>query len=407
MKRILGACLALAFLLAGCGGGGGGAGSFSSGNNNSSTTANSVAMVVDAGPVSGQNQLNIPYVSVKVCAPGSTSNCQTIDHVLVDTGSSGLRVLASALGSSVLAGLGGQQVNSRQVVECAQFADGYTWGAVNVADVRMAGEVASSVPIQVISDPVYTTVPASCASTGTNEGNLTGLGANGIIGVGLDKQDCGADCVTGTGNGFYYLCASTSSCLPGTVPLAQQVTNPVSAFSSDNNGVLLQLPALAATGAATAQGSLIFGIGTQSNNAIPSTAKTFQVASDGYTINTVYKGQTYPSFIDSGSNILYFNDSAITTCTVGGSSWYCPASQLNLSATLSSGGSSSVVSFSLISATYLNSSNYAAIPAIGAPVTGLFAGSFDWGLPFFYGRSVFTRFNTTGDRSNSNAAYIF
>ena len=39
--------------------------------------------------------VNILYVNVTICAPGSTTNCQTIDHVQVDTGSQGLRILSS------------------------------------------------------------------------------------------------------------------------------------------------------------------------------------------------------------------------------------------------------------------------------------------------------------------------
>src|ERR1700688_446096 len=34
------------------------------------------------------------FTSVTVCAPGSTTNCQTISDVLIDTGSSGLRILS-------------------------------------------------------------------------------------------------------------------------------------------------------------------------------------------------------------------------------------------------------------------------------------------------------------------------
>ena len=41
--------------------------------------------------------INTAYTTVTVCAPGSTSNCQTIDHIQVDTGSSGLRILSEVL----------------------------------------------------------------------------------------------------------------------------------------------------------------------------------------------------------------------------------------------------------------------------------------------------------------------
>src|SRR5690349_12125495 len=43
---------------------------------------------------------NSPFVSVTICIPG-TATCQTIDQVLLDTGSSGLRIAASALRSGM------------------------------------------------------------------------------------------------------------------------------------------------------------------------------------------------------------------------------------------------------------------------------------------------------------------
>jgi len=58
------------------------------------STQNVQAIVVNAGPAN--TYFNGAFTSVTVCAP-STSTCQTIDGVLVDTGSSGLRVLSSAL----------------------------------------------------------------------------------------------------------------------------------------------------------------------------------------------------------------------------------------------------------------------------------------------------------------------
>jgi hypothetical protein len=73
-----------------------GSGSVSSGG------ANQIPVVVDAGPT--RSSFNRPYVSVTLCAPGTT-NCQTIDHLLVDTGSSGIRVLASVLSPALLAAL--------------------------------------------------------------------------------------------------------------------------------------------------------------------------------------------------------------------------------------------------------------------------------------------------------------
>ena len=87
-----------------------------------------------------------------------------------------------------------------------------------------------------------------------------------------------------------------------------QVSNPVIGFSGDNNGVMLQLPAVAVSGAPSATGTLYFGVDTQSNNAL-GTAKAFPTTLDGNgqaVIATSYKSSSYGSFLDSGSNGLFF-----------------------------------------------------------------------------------------------------
>ena len=60
-------------------------------------------VLMDYGPiVNGQfvGLNNTLYTTVIICVPG-TSTCQSIDHVLVDTGSTGLRIPASVLALSL------------------------------------------------------------------------------------------------------------------------------------------------------------------------------------------------------------------------------------------------------------------------------------------------------------------
>jgi hypothetical protein len=251
----------------------------------------------------------------------------------------------------------------------------------------IAGEQASDVPVQVI-DPTFAAVPAACKSAGVPENDsLQTLGANGILGVGPFASDCGGACdQTGSANpGMYYSCAG-SSCQIAAEPVTQQVQNPVALFPSDNNGVIIQLPALTAS-AASLSGSMIFGIGTQSNNSLGK-AKVFPVNSSGE-FTTTFKGQTYPAFVDSGSNALFFlntNTTGLSTCT-SSSGFYCPNSTQNLSAVTSSGSPSQTINFSIANADSLFSTrgNFV-FENLGGPN----AGTFDWGLPFFFGRSVFT-----------------
>jgi hypothetical protein len=376
---ILGMC-GLAMLAVGCGGG-------SSAKSNTVVTPSSgqnvAAVAVNGGPLG--NYANGLFVSVTVCVPAS-STCQTIPNVLVDTGSTGLRILGSALTISLTQqnGTGGQPI-----AECLPFLSGFTWGPVQSADIQIAGEKASAVPIQVISEATFA-VPNGCKSFGVQGmDTLDTLGANGLLGVGLFAQDCGPACAqSGAANpGLYYACPS-SGCQVTAEALGQQVQNPVAMFASDNNGVIIELPAVSGA-EASLSGSLVFGIGTQSNNSMGG-ATVYTVDQFG-NITTNYKGQAYSqSFLDSGSNGYFFLDSStsgIPDCGAGANGFYCPASTDNLSATNSgANGASGTVNFTVANALSLFTQNDSVFGDLGGP--GMNA--FDWGLPFFYGRNVFT-----------------
>ena len=98
-------------------------------------------LTVDAGPQpQAFTARNEAFTSVTVCVPG-TNTCQTIDHILVDTGSSGLRLLSSVLTIP----LPPQNDSSGNPLdECPLILRGYAWGPVALADILLAGEKASS-----------------------------------------------------------------------------------------------------------------------------------------------------------------------------------------------------------------------------------------------------------------------
>ena len=123
--------------------------------------SNVVDVVVDGGP--NGNSVNSLFTTVTICVPGSTTQCQTIDNILVDTGSYGLRLLVQVLTLSLpVAAL----PSSDALLECTVFVDGYSWGPVAAMDVTITGEMASSVPVQLIGDARFPTVPADCSSAG-------------------------------------------------------------------------------------------------------------------------------------------------------------------------------------------------------------------------------------------------
>jgi hypothetical protein len=219
------------------------------------------------------------------------------------------------------------------------------------------------------------------------EDTIAQFGANGILGIGPFAQDCGLDCVGNIPTPAIYNSCTPSACLGAKVALASQVQNPVTLFQTDNNGTIISLPSVPADGTANLTGSLIFGIDTQSNNQ-SGTQTVLTLDSSGF-LTTIFNGQTLnESFIDSGSNGTFF-DSSITPCSKAGfTDFYCPASTLSLQATLQGANGTSIAeSFSVANAEMLDAA-FTAFPGLAGPNPTL--GSFDWGLPFFFGRRVAT-----------------
>jgi len=393
VRRGLMFCLCGSLALAiGCGGG---SNNSNSNNNNGTPTQNTQPIAVNGGPPAAIALSGIypngAFTSVTVCVPGSATNCQTIDGVLVDTGSFGLRLLSAAKGGELTLGLPTTNIGGSPIGECIQFVDtSFLWGPVRTADVKIAGEQASSVPVHVVGDTSFPAVPNTCSTGGLDDDSLAVLGANGILGVGTFQQDCGTACSTGTPpTAAYYQCP-TSGCVPSLVSLTQQVQNPVGLFASDNNGVIIELPAVNSP-QPSVTGSMIFGIGTQSDNALGS-ATVFTLDQTTFGFTTTYNNVAYSgSFIDSGSNGIFFLDATTTGMPVcsDATSWYCPTSTSPIPFPVTNqatGGSPHALTFSVGNFDQLTAGSNAAIDDLAGPN----AGTFDFGLPFFYGRNVYT-----------------
>ena len=128
--------------------GGGGAGSSSAPPPPPLPTGSNVApLIVDAGPT--QLGVNLPSVSVNNLRAGHDQLARPSTTSLVDTGSTGLRIVASALNArrSPVAGRDAPP-SGDPLYECFTFADGYSWGSVRVADIQLADGQAANLSIQ-------------------------------------------------------------------------------------------------------------------------------------------------------------------------------------------------------------------------------------------------------------------
>ena len=378
-------------------------GTTSAGNNLMAITVNgSGGSLCGAPSASNNSYVNEPCVSVTLCSISNPSNCQTINNILIDTGSYGLRLFSSAITVPLTPITNGNST----LGECAQFGDGSSqWGPVEYAYIQLGNEPKVAAPILVINPGVNDvnstgatfTPPSVCQSPQSRpDVSPAGAGYNGILGVGLFAQDCGTSCLTTATNGMYFTCENNNCSCGATADLLAQVTNPVALLPLDNNGVIVQLPSVAAGGVSSVSGTLKLGIDTQANNASTGTTKYKANSSAQFlTKFSAFSSSFLSSFIDSGSSVLFIPSiSALTDCGQshpGYDGLFCPASAQSLSAVNygSNGTPNGTVNFTIENAfTLYNSSNKNVFSTMGAS-SGTSNPYFDWGLPFFFGKSVF------------------
>ena len=354
-------------LLAGCGGDDGGG-----------STPSTGSIPISIGNSSVCTTINELCASVTICQPG-TNNCQTVSDMLVDVGSVGIRVFGSRLSVPLMQAVDAQ---GRALGECAFFADGGTsWGSVQSADVVLGGEPAVRVPIQVIAPTFGGQSVSSNPCNDTVDSNPDDVNFNGILGIGLFRQDCGLPCMQDRNNTLYFSC-DASSCIGTAVPVPDQVQNPIWLLSSGNNGVVISLPSVPASGAPSVVGSLILGIDPTASTSPP--AAVLPTDANGF-VTTAYKGRLFlQSIIDSGSNGLFFPDASFAACSMPLDAFYCPSNPVGLSATLSGFRGQAVVPFQVANTQSLVDTRNSTFNNLA----GNFS-TFDWGLPFFLGRTVF------------------
>ena len=374
------------FVLSGCGGGGSSSStaptpSCSGGTPATLLSTSSNQMLVYQSTCQGL--VNTPVVTLKICVP-NTTNCEDVPNVLVDIGSTGLRLSHTV---SIAGQLPQEQLSGQGLFECYAFVSGYNYGPVVSAQITLGNESALTVPVQISNSSL--SAPTSCSNNGPSAPFQPDY--NGILGLLFPQYD----------DGIYYN-GSGGSLVNGTGTLSTsqqtlEVQNPVFLLPTGyNNGVLLSgFPNVpTSTGESNVQGVLTFGVDTETNNS-PSDLTSLETHSDG-SIDARYNGQTLPAFFDTGSNGLFIDNATITQCTGNLAGFFC--GNANQSATLAGTNSQSVTfSFFIVDAQTLFSTGNNDFSSLG----GFAPGIFDAGFPAFltgntigvkWGNSV----NTTG-----------
>ncbi|MGI3899403.1 MAG: DUF3443 family protein [Janthinobacterium lividum] len=100
----------------------------------------------------------------------SNDRCATIDDVMIDTGSAGLRLESSAV-PPFLRLPAFSRADGKQLAECLRFVHDDAWRPLVRADLHMNGMMAADLPIQIIADdgrPQPTACPVSTTKATSN-----------------------------------------------------------------------------------------------------------------------------------------------------------------------------------------------------------------------------------------------
>jgi len=155
----------------------------------------------------------------------------------------------------------------------------------------------------------------------------------------------------------------------------------------------VDLPAVAAAGAAAATGEVRFGIG-RTPDTTPAGVTTYPLDFNGRTTSRIGTSASVGIF-DTGSNALFFDPgpvAGLSACAPPDAAWLCAAGTVPFTAAfrVRGGGYGPLTGFEVADAVTLFVSGNAVFRNLGGggfPDIG-----HDWGLPFHLGRRVYVGF---------------
>lgn len=356
------------------------------------TDSNQVQIMAGCGLNNVGN--NVPYVSVTICQDSSGANCQTINNVLLDTGSIGLKINQSVLNSKLLSGLTSinDTTTNLPLSSCNLYGGGYLFTNAYTATVKLGGMTSNNMPIQVINDINQSTVPASCSLVSFNN-LLANSGANGVIGVNpqVFASNSHVKLYIESQAGVYtqldYKTANSDPILN---------VNPIVGFA-ESNGLIISLPAVTANSNTNIYGVLTFGVNTRANNQINNASVQLignKSSELGYFKSTSTTNVTSRTIFDTGTNgyVVY----GLNMAQCGNN--YCPGSPTTWTSSLSNWGFDITTSYNE-SIQISNPVNQASAIMPNWAFVSNTPGITVYGLPFFFGKNVYAQFPTESQAS--------
>ena len=331
-----------------------------------------------------QGAVNTPVVTLTICVP-NTSTCEDVPNILVDIGSTGLRLSHTLSIASKLP----QESENGPITECYGFVSGYNYGPVVTATVTLANQ-SVTVPVQISNSQL--SAPSTCTNNSISAPFEPYF--NGILGLLFPQDD----------NGLYY----EGGAGPTTISTTLMVQNPVFLLgSSENNGVLLSgFPTVSPTqGAPSVSGLLTFGVGSTSG-------LTELETNSSATITASYNdNSSLTAFFDSGSNGFFIDNQTIPPCTSASLSGFFCGTETGQSATLTGTNTSTSVnlSFSIENAQTLFATGNQDFSSLGGPTTSFSPSNvFDAGFSaFLYGVTIGVGWDLSTVNSTDEGYFLY
>ncbi len=341
----------------------------------------------------GVNQL---FVDVTVC--DVKERCRTVPDVLVDTGSSGLRLFRPALKGLELEAV--TVLHNRPLGDWVSFGSGELWATLHWAWVRMGGlETTEAIPIELFDSPSPgESLPAGYGGFDMRAEPATTVG-NGILGIAARRYH----------HGRYYMFTGDGGALAQSdwervmLDESAQLANPIGYFPEPyNNGSVISLPEVdAGKGQKAAQGWLGFGIGQPTAMLFPEGRRVITHELDQHGKFPVRLSERpVEVMLDSGSTVIHLDlDPLGFTRHKSLREFYDPAVLTPVDLTVISAGQEIKLARALQVGPADNvekaDQGYAVLPMLatwhgpdgvvpGEPEDSLL------GLPFFFGRAVAT-----------------
>ena len=339
--------------------------------------------------------VNMGFVDVTVC--NAARQCRTVPDVLVDTGSSGLRLFRGALDGLQLDAV--RDAEGRMLANASTFGLGGLWGTLHLAQVGL-GKVTTSgaIPIQLYDHPwPLERLPAEYRKVDARSSFVAM--SNGILGISPRRSHA---------YGYYAFSAaggdaSDSDWVPVAVDATRELANPIGHFPAPyDNGSVIKMPKVDWHGGhKQLLGWLGLGIGQPTEALFPQSKRRIAHELDESGLFAAkLGGRRIDVLVDCGTTGVVLDLEHLdlerlgVTSPHGQERLYDAAPLTPLALTVSSGGRDIELARPLYvgplaDALKKASGGYGVLPALVAKRASEAAPQV-LGMPFFYGRTVAT-----------------